>query len=156
MAPAPQLQCIQYQHQKEDRAFFNKKGLSCIFMDQKTIKKKSFFSPRPGPPLPLPCCLFCWDPPRPRPFDITSSFTISMISSGIRRYLIVLPLMQHSGILQNLSPSCEREMRVFLYFSTTNYPSQRNSVFYIKTIANNDYEKETKLSNPENIWKLET
>lgn len=53
----------------------------------------NFHLPRPAPPLPLPCCLFCWLPPRPRPFDTTSSFTMSMISSGIRRYLMVLPLI---------------------------------------------------------------
>ena len=56
----------------------------------------------PPPPVPLPgpaprppfcCCRFCWAPPRPRPLDTTSSFTMSMISSGMRRYLMVLPRM---------------------------------------------------------------
>ena len=41
-------------------------------------------------------------PPRPLPLLATSSLTMSMTSSGILMYLMVLPL--HSGILQNLSP----------------------------------------------------
>lgn len=50
--------------------------------------------PRPAPPTPRPfCCFCCCIPPRPRPLDTTSSFTMSMISSGMRRYLMVLPRM---------------------------------------------------------------
>lgn len=47
--------------------------------------------PRPAPPMPRPfCCFCCCGPPRPRPLA-ASSRTISMISSGMRRYLMVLP-----------------------------------------------------------------
>lgn len=50
--------------------------------------------PRPAPPTPRPfCCFCCCIPPRPLPLDTTSSFTMSIISSGMRRYLIVLPRM---------------------------------------------------------------
>lgn len=48
--------------------------------------------PRPAPPMPRPfCCFCCCRPPRPRPLATTSSLTMSMISSGMRRYLMVLP-----------------------------------------------------------------
>ena len=50
--------------------------------------------PRPAPPIPRPfCCFCCCRPPRPRPLATTSSLTMSMISSGMRRYLMVLPRM---------------------------------------------------------------
>lgn len=52
-------------------------------------------------PLPPFCSLACLF------FTKVSSFTISMTSSGILKYLMVLPRMQHSGILQNLSPSLD-------------------------------------------------
>lgn len=49
--------------------------------------------PRPAPPMPRPfCCFCCCGPPRPRPLA-ASSRTMSMISSGMRRYLMVLPRM---------------------------------------------------------------
>lgn len=72
----------------------NRHRIQTLISAKSLISWDFFLSPLPPPPpLPLPCILFCWEPPRPRPLDTTSSLTMSMISSGIRRYLMVLPLM---------------------------------------------------------------
>ena len=79
--------------------------------------------PSPPLPLPLPPSPLPLPPPRPRPSPFppplplplpppksSSSGTISMTSSGIRRYLMLFPRIVTSASFQKRSPSREVQM----------------------------------------------